>query len=239
MAGPIIELDFAREAQGKRYISGSYRRNRAKLERMIKEEPQAEYFLMLAVLEVRKQYWSRAHQAVESALALAPDHKEAHLLYAQILEAQQELTEAGRSYQAILHRFPHFSRGYREYARYLMTHTDCITMAQNLLLRGLELEPTDALSHILIAEICLLRGKTGQALLHFELAQQYYMEHPRYHLGKARLFMEMERYEEAAKHLKMAMRLDPKNKVLRNQFAQVLKATNTPKIFMFWKRWVI
>ncbi|MFC7441230.1 tetratricopeptide repeat protein [Laceyella putida] len=239
MAGPIIELDFKGEIQGKRYVSGSYRRNRAKLERMIKEEPQAEYYLMLAVLEVRKHYWNRAHQAVEKALTLAPDYKEAHLLYAQILEAKQELVEAARAYQATLHRFPQFSKAYREYARYLMTHTDSITLAQSLLLKSLELDPKDALSHILIAEICLLRGKTGQALLHFELAQHYYLDHPRFHQGKARLFMEMERYEEAAKHLKLAMRLDPKNKVLRNQFAQALKATNTPKIFLFWKRWVI
>lgn len=239
MAGPIIELDFKGEAKGKRYVSGSYRRNRAKLERLIKKQPRTEYYLMLAVLEIRKHYWNRAHQAVEKALTLTPDHKEAHLLYAQILEAKQELFEAGRSYQAVLHRFPHFSKAYREYARYLMTHTDSITMAQSLLLKGLELDPKDALSHILIAEICLLRGKTGQALLHSELAQHYYMDHPRFHQGKARLFMEMERYEEAARHLKIAMRLDPKNKVLRSQFAQALKATNTPKIFLFWKRWVI
>jgi len=239
MGGLFIETDFLRETREKRWVMGSYRKNRFRLERLIGKNPRPEYYLALAVLEARKQYWQRAQAAVEAAIKADPDMPEAKLLYAQILEARNELKKAAIVYQTLCQYHVRFSKGYREYARYLMTHTDAISLAQNLLLHSLELDPKDAISHTLIAEIYLLRGKTGQALLHVELAKHYRKADPVYHHRKAKLYMEMQKYEEAARQLKMALRMDPKNKWIRMQFNQALKATNTPRIFLFWKRWVI
>lgn len=239
MGGLIIETDFLRETRERRWAMGSYRKNRSKLERLIKKNPRTEYYLALAVLEARKQYWQRAQLAAESALKVNPNLPEAKLMVAQILEARDELKKAAIVYQSLCQTHVHFSKGYREYARYLMTHTDAITLAQNLLLHSLELDPKDAISHTLIAEIYLLRGKTKQALLHVELAKQYHKEDPLYHHRKAKLYMEMQKYEEAARQLKIALRMDPKNKWIRHQLNQALKAANTPWIFLIWKRWVI
>jgi tetratricopeptide (TPR) repeat protein len=239
MTGPIIEADFVGESKERRWITGSYRRNRSRIERLIKKQPRPENYLLLALLEARKHYWQRSQSAVEKALLLDPDNRNAALLLAQILEARGELKAAAAAYQALCRKHPRFSKAYREYARYLMTHTDSVTLAQNLLLMSLELDPKDSISHTLLAEIYLFRGKTGQALLHLKLADQYYKAHPGYHLRTAKLFMEMKRYEEAVQQLRIALRLDPKNKVIRSQFFQALKAANTPGFFLFWKRWVI
>jgi cytochrome c-type biogenesis protein CcmH/NrfG len=198
-----------------------------------------DYYLVLAILEARKGYWQRAQVAIEEALKLEPQHADAMLLLAQVREARGELAQAAAAYQKCVSCHPRFSKAYREYARYLMTHTDTISLAQNLLFRCLELNPRDSIAHTLLAEIYLLRGKTGQAFLHLELAAHFYQAHPLYHQRKAKVFMEMEKYEEAARQLKLALRLDPKNKSIRSQFTEVLKATNTPRLFLFWKRWVI
>lgn len=240
MPGPIIDTYSLEQRQGKQMVTGSYRRNRARLERLIKEDPRMEYYLALAHLEARNQYWDRAQEAVETALEREPVHQEAQLLLAQILEAKNELQQSEVIYQAVLNCHPQFSRGHREYARYLMTHTDSITTAQNLLLRSLDLDPRDALAHTLLAEVYLLKGRNGQALLHLELAAHYHEgQQPFYHQRTAKVFMKMEQYDEAARQLKLALRVDPKNKLIRSQytqFRQVMKATNTSKFSFPWKR---
>lgn len=236
----MIDVDLICEGKkGHRFAAGSYRRNRSRIEKMLQDDPHVEDYLMLAVLEAKKGYWNRAQTAVEKAMELEPDNHDALLLLAQILEIKGELREAGITYQTLFHKHPDFTKGSREYARYLITHTDAIALAQNILFHNLELDSKDAISHTLLAEIYLTRGKTGQALLHLELAAHYYQAHPLYHQQKAKVFMEMNKYEEAARQLKLALRMDPKNKVIRSQFDKALKASKVPKIFLFWKKWVI
>lgn len=236
----MIDVDLISEGKKRhRIAAGSYRRNRSRIERMLQKDPHIEDYLMLAVLEAKKGYWNRAQTAVEKALELDPDYPEAILLLAQILEVKGELREAGKMYQTCFHKHPQFIKGSREYARYLITHTDAFALAQNVLFHNLELDSKDAISHTLLAEIYLSRGKTGQALLHLELAAHYYQAHPLYHQQKAKVFMEMNQYEEAAKQLKLALRMDPKNKVIRSQFDKALKESKVPRIFLFWKKWVI
>lgn len=236
----MIDVDLVVEGKKRhRIVAGSYRRNRSRIEKMLQENPHVEDYLLLAVLETKKGHLNRAQTAVEKALELKPDYPEAILLLAQILEIKGELREAGKLYQTCFHKYPQFIKGSREYARYLITHTDAFALAQNILFHNLELDSKDAISHTLLAEIYLSRGKTGQALLHLELAAQYYQAHPLYHQQKAKVFMEMKQYEEAARQLKLALRMDPKNKMIRSQFDKVLKESKVPRIFLFWKRWVI
>ncbi|MBA4492811.1 tetratricopeptide repeat protein [Paenactinomyces guangxiensis] len=240
MAGPMFEVYSIVYKQGKKQVvQGSYRRNRARIERLIKKDPQADYYLALAHLEARNRQWDRAQAAIGSALELEPLCAEAQLLLAQVLEAKNELQPSNDAYQSVLNCHPDFSRGYREYARYLMTHSDSLRLAQNLLLRSLELDPKDALAHTLLAEVYLLQSHTRQALLHLELAAHYHEGQPFYHQRTANLFMKMEQYDEAAKQLKLALRIDPKNKLIRSQFRQVLKETNSPRFSSLWKRWGI
>ncbi|SEM69426.1 tetratricopeptide repeat protein [Lihuaxuella thermophila] len=240
MAGPIIESHSPVETyEGKRFVQGSYRRTRARIERLIKKNPTTDHYLALAHLEARNQYWDRALAAVQGALDLDPMRAEAQLMLAQVLEAKNELQRSREVYESLINCHPHFSKGYREYARYLMTHTDLLHLAQNLLLRSLELDPRDALSHTILAEVYLLRGRTGQALLHLELGAHFQEGEPFYHQRTANLFIRMEQYEEAVRQLKMALRVDPKNKIIRSQFRQILKETNTPRFLTLWKRWGI
>lgn len=240
MAGPIIESPSpVEQPEGKRIVQGSYRRNRARIERLIKKDPKADHYLALAHLEARNHYWDRALTAIQAALGLDPMRAEAQLMLAQVLEAKKELERSRAVYESLINSHPHFSKGYREYARYLMTHTDLLHLAQNLLLRSLELDPKDALSHTILAEVYLLRGRTGQALLHLELAAHFHEGEPFYHQRTANLFIKLEQYEEAVRQLKMALRIDPKNKMIRSQFRQILKETNTSRFFAIWKRWGI
>ncbi|TCS95084.1 tetratricopeptide repeat protein [Hazenella coriacea] len=237
MAGSMIETHTIVQVEGKRVPTKSYRRSRAKLERLIKKNPQIEHYLVLAHIEATRQHWDRAQMAIEAALKLDPMHEEAQLLMAQILEGQNDLQAAHSLYQSILKNHPHFSKAYREYGRYMMVHTDCLSMAQNFLLHSLELNPKDALAHTFLAEVYHMKGRTAQALLHIKIAGRYHEgQAVQYHLQTAKLFVELGQYDEAAKQLKSALRLDPGNKWIRSQFRQVLKATNVSR-FSLWRRW--
>ena len=242
MVGLMIDVDFVCEngKKGRWLVTGSYRRNRSRIEKMIH------------TIRVWRNICCWRFWKQEKVIGTVPkppckrrwnwncNYAGAKLLLAQILEAKGELREAGVMYQECFHRHRQFSKGAVEYARYLITHTDSLTLAQNVLFHSLEWNPKDAIAHTLLAEIYLLRGKTGQALLHLRLAAQYYQANPLYHQRKAKVFMEMNRYEEAAEQLKQQVSHGtPKNKIIRSQFDMVKKATKTPKIFFFWKKWVI
>ncbi|WP_164491788.1 tetratricopeptide repeat protein [Staphylospora marina] len=239
MAGPIIDADFAWGSGERRWMSGSYRRNRNRIERLIRKEPKVEHYLLLALLEAQKHDWKRSQAAVEEALLLEPGNREAELLHAQILEGRGDLSAAEAAYRSLCRNHPGFSKAFREYARYLMTHTDSTDLARNLLFMSLELNPKDAVSHTLLAEFYLLSGKPGQAMLHLELADQYGDGHPACRIRCAKLYMEMKRYEEAVRQFRLAMRMAPGNKAIRAQFHKALKEIDEPGTFLFWRRWVI
>lgn len=237
MAGSMIDTYTMVQSDGKRVPTKNYRRSRARIERLIKKNPQVEHYIVLAHIESTRQNWDRAQTAIESALKLDPTCAEAQLIKAQILEGQNDLQAAHSLYQSLLKSHPHFSKAFREYGRYLMCHTDCLSTAQNFLFQSLDLNPKDALAHTFLAELYQMRGRTAQALLHLKIAGHYHEGQAiQYHLQTAKLFMELGQNEEAVKQLKCALRLDPGNKWIRSRFRQVLKATNGSRLSL-WKRW--
>jgi len=233
-------LDFL--SQGRTSSLGGYRLTRAKIERQIAKEPKAEGFLELAKLEAGKRHWERAQQAIESALELESESGKAQLFLAQILELQGKAEEARSVYLLLLEEHPFMSSAHREFGRFLLEQGS-ISIAQSVLLRGLELDPKDALAHTYLAEIYLMKDRRDQAMLHLKIAKRYANGTPLVHQRSAQLMMAMEEFEEAADHFKLAMRGDRKNKSLRLLFKQAMKAKESRKKepilnrWMIWKNW--
>ncbi|SFI96819.1 tetratricopeptide repeat protein [Thermoflavimicrobium dichotomicum] len=238
MTVPVLDL----LSQNRRTSLGTYRIHRAKIERRIAKEPQVNYFLELARLEASKSHWERAQKAIESALELDPYSGEAQLFLAQLLELQGKHEEARSVYLNLLDQHAYMSVAYREFGRFLMEQGS-ISLAQSLLLRGLELNPKDAMAHILLAEIYVRKDRRAQALLHLNIAKRYADGQPAFYQRSAQLLMALEEYDEAARHFKLAMQGNRKNKSLRVLFKQAMKAKENNKKqsilnrWMIWKRW--
>ncbi|SHE70678.1 Tfp pilus assembly protein PilF [Seinonella peptonophila] len=242
MAKPVIDAHSIVYIQGKALQSVSYHRIRSRIERMIAKKPDIEGYLELACLEARKQDWDRAQVAVESALQLDRDNPDAQLLFAQVMESKQEAGQAHDLYQGLLQKHPHFSKAHREWGRFLMQQNEQMELAQAALWKSLELNPRDPMAHLLLAKTFIHKNRQAQALLHLEIAERYQEKEPLFHAWSARLWMEMEQYDKAAKHLKIALQYFPRNKAIRVQFRQAVRAkegklADSEKSQLFWKKW--
>ncbi|RAL25629.1 hypothetical protein DL897_06000 [Thermoflavimicrobium daqui] len=233
-------LDFL--TQTRKSPLGGYRFHRAKIERQIAKDPQVNYFIELAKLEASKGHWERSQQVIESALQINPYSGEIQLFLAQVLEMQGKDEEARTVYLNLLDEHSYMSEAYREFGRFLIVQGS-ISLAQSILLRGLELNPKDALAHTLLAEIYLQKDRRAQAVLHLEIAKRFHQGQLSFHQRSAQLYMALEEYEEAVKHFKLAMQADRKNKSLRVLFRQAMKAKENQKKqsilnrWMIWKKW--
>lgn len=237
MSMPVLDMI----SYSKRDTFGRYRRNRAKIERLIAQDPQVEYYMELAYLEARTQHWENAQKAIEQALALDPSRGEAQLFLAQLLEIQERHEEARSIYLSLLENHPFMSVAYREFGRFLLEQGS-LSLAQSMLLKGLEINPRDALAHTLLAEIYLQKDRRAQALLHLEIANRFHENEPFFHQCSAQIFMQLEEYDKAAKHFKLALQVNRKNKSLRSLLREAVKkkqrkSPSSHHRFMIWKRW--
>lgn len=240
MARPVIDahsivyyLDEGMQTSGRRRI-------RARLERRIAKKPEVDLYIKLAYYEARQHNWDSANEAIDSALELEPDHADALLMRAQILESGGKHQEALKAYEDVIQQHKDFSKAYREYGRFFMKEEDTLSTAQTYLLRALELNPKDALAHLLLAEVFMQKERTSQALLHLDIAKRFQEEEPLFHGRSIQLFLKLEEYEEAARQLKLALKHDPKNKHIRAQSRDLekkLKQDGQVKSTQFWKRW--
>lgn len=220
----------------------SSRRIRARLTRKIAKQPGVDLYIRLAYEEARQQNWDQAQEAIDSALKLKPNHADAMLFQAQILESRGEEQQAEKAYRSVVTTHTDFSKAYREYGRFFMKEESTLSTAQTYLLQALELKPKDALAHLLLAEIFLKKGRTSQALLHIEIAKRFQEEEPLFHGRSVPLFLQLEQYDEAIKQLKLAQKHDPKNKWYREQSRELQKTLKDQEQYQnvkpqFWKRW--
>lgn len=210
-------------AEGRPFPKGSYRKNRSKIERLIKDEPKIEYFFEFARLEAVQHHWDKAQAILEKILERDPDNLEGMLFLAQVMENKEMFEQADELYQKSLQMAPNDSLVYREYGRFFMNRNE-LKSAQTHLFKALELNSADAYAHSLLAELYLLLGYQAQALFHLELASYKKESHPFYYPQSARILMKMGFYEKAAQLWKKAMQWDPKNDIYRSQFRLALKA---------------
>jgi Tfp pilus assembly protein PilF len=220
--------------------SSHSRRVRSRLNKRLAKRPAVDLYIRLAYEEARLQNWEQAQTAIEAALEIAPDHADAMLLKAQILESRAEEQQAQQAYRAVIENHTAFSKAYREYGRFFLGDPATFPTAQMHLLRALELWPKDALAHLLLAEIYMQRERRSQALLHLEIAKRFQDEEPLFHGRSVQLFLQLEQHEEALKQLRLAVKHDPKNKWFRAQLRKLqktLKHENESNKPQFWKRW--
>lgn len=222
MLGSVMNTSMI-YAQGRAFPKGSYRKNRNRIERLIAEDPQTDYYYELARLEAIKQNWDRAQNAIEQLLEIEPSLVEGMLFLAQVLESKGELDKSESLYLRILQKQPASSVVFREYGRFLLER-ESFALARTHLLRALELNPADAYAHSLLAELSFHLGYLGQAVLHLHLGSNQPELHPFYYPRSARLWMSMGYYEEAVSYWKCALQLEPKNQLYRNQLRQAVKA---------------
>ncbi|MCS1350083.1 lipopolysaccharide assembly protein LapB [Mechercharimyces sp. CAU 1602] len=202
--------------------SKNYRKVRSHLKKILIDNPHPLLYLTLAKLEFQRKEWDRAKETVEELLKRDRDDLEGQLLYAQILEATGQIEHALTRYKALVNEQSEYAPAYREYARCLLEQGG-VEEVEHGLIRCLELNPRDALSHILLAEVYALSSRMGQAALHLELALTYMEKDARFHRQCARLLMRMGRGSEAVEHLRLAVMEDPHDKRLRTQFRQAIK----------------
>ncbi len=240
MARPVIDAHSIVYLMGENVQTSNDRRIRARLERKIAKKPEIDLYIELAYLEAKQQNWDHAQVAIHSALELDPDHADALLLLAQILESKEENQKAEQTYQSIIERHADFSKAYREYGRFFMRQ-ESLDLAQTYLLRALELKPKDALAHLLLAEVFIQKNRLSQGLLHLEIAKRFQDEEPLFHSRSVQLFLHLNQYDEAMKQLKLAAKYEPKNKNIRTQIREleklIKKQDRDEKPQQFWRRW--
>ena len=240
VARPVIDAHSIVYRIGERDKTSNDRRIRARLERKIAKNPEVDLYIRLAYFEAEQQNWDLAQEAIDSALKMEPNHADAMLLLAQILESKGETQKAKKAYQSVIEQHSTFSKAYREYGRFFMRQESQHDQAQTYLLRALELRPKDALAHLLLAEIFIQRDRRSQGLLHLEIAKRFQDEEPLFHCRSVPLFLQLNQFEEALKQLKKALKYDPKNKQIRMQLRQLekkIKKKDQKEKPQFWKRW--
>ncbi|SFX44235.1 Tetratricopeptide repeat-containing protein [Thermoactinomyces sp. DSM 45891] len=209
--------------RGIRIPASQYKRIKMRLEQSLQGEPSRTYYLELARLELRKQNYGLAMEAVEEALQLDPTDAESQLLYANILELTGEWDRAKSVYRTNIMLHPVSAQGYREYGRFLlsMDHDDSVLHIRSLILKGLELDPKDSYAHTILAEIYWKLNQRSQAELHLEIGLRYLQEEPWIHQRRASILAELERFDESAHHYKQALKEDKKNIYIRHQLQKV------------------
>lgn len=241
VARPVIDAHSIVYRIGEGEQTSNDRRTRARLERQIAKNPEIDLYIQLAYLEAKQQNWDLAQKAIRSALDMSPNHADAMLFLAQILESKGEIQQAKQAYQSVIEHHSDFSKAYREYGRFFMRQESQLNLAQTYLLRALELRPKDALAHLLLAEVFIQRDRLNQGLLHLEIAKRFQDEEPLFHHRSVPLFLHLNQCEEAIKQLKKALKHDPKNKKIRTELRQlekkIKKKAPQEKTQQFWKRW--
>ncbi|MDQ0417669.1 Tfp pilus assembly protein PilF [Croceifilum oryzae] len=209
--------------RGIRIPASQYKRIKSRLEQNLQGEPSRTDYLELAQLELRKQNYGLAMEAVEEALQLDPTDAESQLLYANILELTGEWDRAKSVYRTNIMLHPVSSQGYREYGRFLlsMDHDDSISHIRSLVLKGLELDPKDSYAHTILAEIYWKLNQKSQAELHLEIGLRYLQDEPWIHQRRAAILAELERFAESTHHYKQALKEDKKNIYIRHQLQRV------------------
>jgi Tfp pilus assembly protein PilF len=214
--------------------SGQYRRQKARLERLLAKEPKIEHYLELAQLEARTEHWDEAQKAIRSALELQPDCLGAELFLARLLEKRQEISSAKEYYQELIQKYPEQSEVYREYGRFFLLHNITNPPVQSVLFKSLEINPKDALAHLWLARFYLQKNKKAQAKLHLEIALRCADGYPAFYSQSASIFMKLGDHQEAAKLWKNALKRDPRNKWYKKQYKEALKAGKEKRRFFIW-----
>lgn len=240
-SGTAIKSQTSFQPWDKLPSSTDYRRTRTRLKRLIQKDPCEKHFLELAELEYRSRHFAEAEVAVKEALKKAPNSMKGWLLQAKIFEGTDRIEEAREVYTRLLAQHPDCSILYREYARFLFDVGDSSNKSESLLLQGLALNPKDVLAHALLAEVYVHTGRVKQALLHIETAFFYYEEDTHFHQRCAKVYLQMGEYSEAIEQLRLALKADPRNKVVRAQFYQTLKSRKKglhvfPMLSIMWRR---
>lgn len=241
VARPVIDAHSIAYRIGENGQTSNDRKIRARLERAIAKNPDVDSYITLAYLEAKQQNWENAQKAIHAALELEPNHKDALLFLAQIMESKGEDQKAEQTYRSVVELYADFSKAYREFGRFFMRQESSLELAQTYLLRALELQPKDALAHLLLAEVFVQKKRLSQALLHLEIAKRFQEEEPLFHGRSAQLFLQLNQFDEAMKQLKLALKHEPKNKAIRAQIRELEKLMkkkgSQEKSQQFWKRW--
>lgn len=201
--------------------ASQYKRVKSKLEQKIQTEPSRTDYLELARLELRKQNYGLALEAVEQALQMDPTDADSQLFYAQMLELTGEWDRAKSAYRTYITLHPTSAPGYREFGRFLLSMADSLPHVQSLMLKGLELDPKDSYAHTILAEIYWRLNRISQAELHLEIGFRYLQDEAWIHQRRAFVLAELERYHEAIHHYKQALKSDRKNTYIRHQLQKV------------------
>ncbi|GGE20058.1 hypothetical protein GCM10011571_22510 [Marinithermofilum abyssi] len=183
-----------------------------------------------------KGHYEEALSAVEEFLESCPKHADGMLMKAQILEEMGRLDESRSTYENVLKIHPDYSRGYREYGRFMLMNEHSLAQAENQLLNGLAINPQDPFAHALLAEVYIQTNRKQQALLHLEIAARFTTEDIRYYEVCARALVKLESKHEKVKHLQRLLVSDFPNRSARSKFHRVLRAHRKDRFRLVFRR---
>jgi len=166
------------------------------------------------VLYVSASFYMKAwNDAIFRLYQKAPSSYRVDQLSAEVFETQGKYTEATAEYRkAILKNPQAVNLHYRLGRAMLMQSHDpaALEAARKEFAAELALNPSDAVSEYQIAQILNTEGKKPEAAAHFERAAELRPDFPEALVAVAKLRSDAKRYDEAAKLLESAVKLQPR-----------------------------
>jgi Tfp pilus assembly protein PilF len=206
------------------------------LQKMLKEHPEnSAIFYTLARAYFAKQELMQANQAVREALRLDPQSSLAHTLYGNILSNIGMIDAADAEYRMSLELEPQSAYTHYMYAALLVDKRKDLVGAREHAGKALELDPAEALHHMVMAKILGVAGEFAEAEVEFSRALSLDPEnvHVRRVYGWYLLY-KRNRPEQAFEQLKSAMQLNPEDPAVRKIFIAAFIARKK-RYRLFWQ----
>jgi Tfp pilus assembly protein PilF len=205
------------------------------LQKMLKEHPEnSAIFYTLARAYFAKQELMQANQAIREALRLDPQSSMSHTLYGNILSNIGMIDAADAEYRMSLELEPQSAYTHYMYAALLVDKRKDLVGAREHAGKALELDPAEALHHMVMAKILGVAGEFAEAEVEFSRALSLDPEnvHVRRVYGWYLLY-KRNRPEQAFEQLKAAMQLNPEDPAVRKVFIAAFIARKK-RYRLFW-----
>jgi Tfp pilus assembly protein PilF len=175
----------------------------------------------------QRVYSELADETLNKLALLAPGSARMQVVIAERLINEGDLRAATEHYRKALEMDPHLTSVHFELAEAILEAAPADAQAQSDAEKELEtavkLSGESAKTECLFARIALLRGDTAGAFARYNRAFALNPGDPEAQFGMGRMLATMEKPQEAAKYLRMAVQSDPLNENAHYRLAAVCK----------------
>ena len=206
------------------------------LKKTLREHPEnSAAFYTLGRAYLAKQELMQANQAVREALRLDPQSSLAHTLYGAILSNLGLVEAADGEYRASLALQPESAYTHYMYAVLLVDKRKDLVLARKHAGKALELDPQEAVHHMVMAKVLGMAGEFAEADAEFGRALS--LDPENFHVRRVYswyLLYKRNRPNQAFEQIKYALHLNPENSDGRKLFIAAFLAQKKRYRF-FWQ----